>query len=60
MQKLTLGNALSLKLAQAKTALAQATLERARHEVPLESLRQQREMAALRVAQTFIKRRAKA
>jgi HlyD family secretion protein len=55
LQKLTLGNALNLQLAQAKTALAQATLERTRREVPITSLRRQRDIAALRVAQTFIK-----
>lgn len=54
-RKLTLGNALKLQLAQAKMALAEATLERTRGEVPLLSLRRQRDIAALRVAQTFIK-----
>src|SRR5213076_23455 len=54
-QKLTVGHALNLKLAQAKMDLSKATLERTRKEVPLASLDQQRAMAARRLEYTILK-----
>jgi HlyD family secretion protein len=55
LQKLTLGHAMNLKLARAKLDLAKATRDRARNEVPLESLKLQRKMAAHRLEQMKVK-----
>ncbi len=54
LEKLTQGTELNLELAKARMDLTRATLDRTRQEVPLDTLKQQREMAAARLAQTFI------
>jgi HlyD family secretion protein len=54
LQKLTVGQELNVQLAEAKLSLSKANLERARQEVPLASLKVQRELAAAHVAQTFL------
>jgi HlyD family secretion protein len=55
LKKLELGQSLSVKLAQAKMDLTEATLQRTRKEVPLLTLDKQRTIAANRLDQTILK-----